>query len=118
MTVAASAPAVGVGLGSSDWGGNRAGQRADGGGGNEQGRGGGGVAPRGDDPGASLEAVGNRARFLDLARERKALDEVGERLDRVGGSQHVAEVAESDGETRLASILPLQRDALLDRPPR
>ena len=67
------------------WGGNRAGERADGGGGGEQGRGVRGVAARGEDPGTSLEAVGDGARFLDLAREREALAEVSERLDRGGG---------------------------------
>ena len=40
---------------------------------------------------------------------------MSERVDRVGGSQQVAEVAQRDCETRLAGVLPAQRDALLDR---
>jgi hypothetical protein len=106
----------GVGFGSSDWGGDRAGQRADGGGGSEQGRGAGGVAPCRDDRCAPLEAVGDGARFFNLAREREALAEMSQRVFRVGGSQQVAEVAQRDCETRLAGVLSVQRDALLDRP--
>ena len=53
---------------------------------------------------------------LNLACEREALAEKSARLDRVGGSQQIAEVAESDGENRLAGVLPEQRDALLERP--
>jgi hypothetical protein len=78
----------------------------------------GGVAARCEDRGASLEAVGDAAWVIHLAREPEALAVVRERVGRGGRLCEVGEAVERGGEIRLVRTPSALDDALLERPSR